>query len=107
MYPIEDVANSICHQRLNKIFIFLPVTTSTKSANLLTRKLLSCHTPTKLDAILCNQHAFVIIERADFIQHMPDKSFLINDVADFLDVLGKKLDFAQSLVAFGISNMCY
>ena len=39
---------------------------------------------------------------------MPDKSFLVNNFADFLDVqVRKSLDFIQSLMAFGISNICY
>ena len=55
------------------------------------KKTLSCNTLTKLDAIQCDQHALVIIVRTRFIQHTPDKSFLLNNFADFLDMTAKKL----------------
>ena len=35
------------------------------------------------------------------------QSFLVNNFADFSDVLKKNQDFVQSLVAFGISNIYY
>ena len=64
-------------------------------------------TSVKLDEILCDQHALVILACAGFIQHTPDKSFLGNNSADFLDVGVKNLDFLQSLVMFGINSICY
>ena len=46
--------------------------------------------------------------RAICIQHTPDKSFLVNNFADFPDVWVKKVDFVQSLVVFGgVNNICY
>ena len=56
----------------------------------------------KLDLILCEQHALVINGHAGFIQHTPDKSFLFNNFADFLDVQVKKSRFRQ--VVGGVWN---
>ena len=47
---------------------------------------MSYNIPAKLDAILCNQHVLVIDARAGFVQHMPDRSFLVNNFANFPDV---------------------
>ena len=52
---------------------------------------------------MCNQHALVMC--MCFIQHTPDKSLRVINFADFLDMRVKNLDFVQSLVAFGISNI--
>ena len=71
-------------------------TSSGKSVcNRLYKKSLSCNTPAKLGTILCDQHALVINACAGFIQHTPDKAFLVNNFADFPDVQVKKkiLDF--------------
>ena len=56
-----------------------------------------CNTPAKLEAILCDQHALVLTVHAGFIQHTPDKSFLLNNFVDFPDVA----------VVFRKSNICY
>ena len=84
-----------------KSWDFFTHITQGKSAKLFTTKVLSCNTPMKLDVILCDQHAFVINARADFIQHMPDKSFLVNNFADFLNVRVKKSRFCP--VVGGVS----
>ena len=40
----------------------------------------------ELDAVLCKQQALVKIVHPDFIQHAPDKSFLVDNFAYFLGV---------------------
>ena len=61
-----------------------------------------CNMRVKLDAILCNQHALVINVLVGFMQHRPDKSFLVNNSAAFTDVWEKKSTFC--LVAGGVWN---
>ena len=105
---IEDLAYYKCHQQLNKIFLFLFLFLFCflfclfvfcfcfylhyiwEISKVFYKKTLSCNTPLKLDAIMCDQHALVIIACAGFVQHMPDKSFLVNNFADFPDVQAKK-----------------
>ena len=59
---IGDVANWKRHQRLDEILIFFFThTTSEKSAKLFSKKLLSCNTPTKLNAILFAQHTLAVM----------------------------------------------
>ena len=55
----------------------------------------------KLDAILWDQHALVINTRAGFLHHTPDKSYLVNNFADFPDVGLKKSRFRP--VVCGVS----
>ena len=47
-------------------------------------KIVNKRTLSKLDAIVCNQHALVIIMCVSFEQHTPDKNCLVNGFADFL-----------------------
>ena len=72
---ITDVAVRKHHQLLNEVLIFLPA-------------LHPENMPTKVDAILCNQHALVINACVGFTQHTPDTSFLVN-FADFPNVWAK------------------
>ena len=107
---IAHVANSKRHQWRNEMYIIF-TRTSGKSAKLFTRN--RCHAirkhaaPPKLDAIPCDQHAFVINAHTGFIQNTPDR-VSCKQLCWFPGCAGKnKLDFVHSLVAFGISNIPY
>ena len=60
----------------NKILMFFTYTTSGEISKVV-KKTRSCNTPAKLDAILCDQYALAINAPVDFIQHTPDRVFLL------------------------------
>ena len=86
---IGDIANSKCHQWLDHFYPHY----IREISKVVYKKIkpLSCNMPAKLDAILCDQHVLVIIAYMGFIQHMPDKSFLVNNLANFPDVRVKNI----------------
>ena len=70
---------------------FFTRTTSGKSAKLFTRKLRS--------AIRLGNwmQSYRLVVNVGFIQHAPGKIFLVNNFADFIDVLVKKARFCPVL----------
>ena len=98
---IGDVVSFKRHQRLNEILTFLPALVW-EISKVVYKKTLLCKMPAKINAILCNQHALVMIASAGFIQHTPDKRFLVNNFADFPDVWVKKSRFCP--VGGGVWN---
>ena len=84
---IGDVANSKRHQWMTEWNLDLIFNRTT--SKLFSIKLLSCDVLAH-DAILCVQHALVIIACTSFMQHTPGKSFRVNNFADFPDVWVRK-----------------
>ena len=108
-FLIGDFANLKRHQRLNKILIVY-LYHIWEITQVVYKKALSCATPAKLDAILrsacaCNcTHMFHIAYAW--------QEFSCEQLCWFPGCVDKKnIDFVQlligSLVAFGISNICY
>ena len=106
------LANMCCcngrHQRLNEILTILsPQRNIREISKFVYKKTLSCNTPAKLDAILCDQHALVINALAGFIQQTPDRVFFFFFQTTLLisRMWGLKVkDFSQSLTAFEIAT---
>ena len=80
-YIIGDVANSKCHRRLDKIFVFLPAL-HRGIRKVVFKKTQSCNMPTKLYAILLAQytlakiHAFHTAYACSQNVRVPDRAFL-------------------------------
>ena len=111
--PIGDVANVKRHQQLDKIFIIFLPTLHRGICTVVFKKTLTCNTPAKLDAILFALHMLAIMH-AFHTAYICAKNTGVSD-RDFLQtallistfVRVKNQDFVSSLVAFGISNICY
>ena len=103
--PIADVAISKRNQPLNKIFFFFFFYPHyiQEISKVVCKKSLSCNMPTKLDTIVCNQHALVITACTCFIQHKPDKEFSCKQLCWFPWYGGKKTSTFH-LVNGGICN---
>ena len=107
---IGDVAVMKCHQQLDKISIFF-------FFYLHIRKISKVVYKKTLPDVCCikTHHACIHKERMLIAQdcikfrgHIAWQSFLVNNFADFPDLVrSKSQDFVPSLVVFPYSNICY
>ena len=93
------------HQRLDKIliFFFVPAHPGNQQSCLWENYVsVCCMKP------IYNKHMLIPRNCITFCGHIAWKSFLVNNFADFPDIVRvKKQDFIQSWVAFHYSNICY
>ena len=112
LLKIRDVANSKRFQRLDKTFIFLPALHQGNQQNCFQKNSVmqyahkTWRNPVRTAYACCNADVSYSIRLLTKCT-CSWQSFLANNFADFQYSAGKNQDFVQSLVAFGINNICY